>query len=341
MKGFLYFFVLFWIPLCADFDALMGKGTSHWKHISQGEDIKTLDFARNLYEKNIRAQFTEEGKYKIPPTVHFIWLGPKPFPPESVKNIRMWIRQNPGWRFKFWTDRDREAPCEGMDIVYVKDFSFYKLGKHFNESRNWGEKSDLLRYEILYQQGGVYADHDANCLKSFNGLHRGYDFFCCLEPPHRAFVGRNITCGNGVIGSRALHPALASVIDWIDQKWEALGNKFQGLDPYSKVEIVMQRTYIALTHVLENALDQNGNVDIVFPASYFFPKSGLKPIYSEHFFAEAWDDSKVKKTETDRHIEKTLGKLRQKNRNLNGILTGLLIVNMLLWGVYFVRRQNQ
>src|SRR4029078_2446346 len=102
--------------------------------------------------------FTRQGPYKIPPTVHFIWLGPKHFPPESVDNVRMWIAKNPGWKVKFWTDRKREAPCQGMEIAYVADFAFHCLEKCYRDSENWGEKSDILRYEILFQEGGVYVD---------------------------------------------------------------------------------------------------------------------------------------------------------------------------------------
>lgn len=324
-----------------NFDNLMGKSTAHWRYVSQATDTATLEFARDIYLKNKHAQFSELGTYKIPPVVHFIWLGPRPFPPESVENIRSWIALNPGWKFKFWTDRLREPPCEGMETTLVQNFSFFKLGKCFEQSQNWGEKSDILRYEILLQQGGVYADHDANCLKSFNGLNRGYDFFCCLETPHRPFVGRNVTCGNGVIGSRPNHPTVEKVIHLIRERWESLAEKFQGNDEYSRVEIVMHRTYIALTDAIAETLGRNGNSDIVFPAAYFFAKPGIPSLYSQHFYAGAWDQFKVKKTQGDRTEEQTLGKIRRENRNLALVITGLLAFNALSLGVIITRGRKK
>ncbi len=318
-----------------DFDALMGKSTSHWGYIAQTEDVATLEVAKALYQKNKEAQFAQEGSYKIPPVVHFIWLGPRAFPPESVENIRSWIAQNPGWKIKFWTDREREAPCEGMETVLVKDFSFLKLGKCYEQSQNWGEKSDLLRYEILFQEGGVYVDHDANCLKPFHGMHRGYDFFCCLETPHRPFVGRNVTCGNGVIGAKPRHPTIAKVIDLIDGRWEPLSEKFQGNDEYSRVEVVMHRTYIALTHAIAETVDRDGNLDVILPAAYFFAKPGIPSLYSQHFYAGAWDEFKDRKTQGDRADEQSLGKIRRKNRNLSLLITGLIGFNVLLFGIWF------
>ncbi|MBS0620540.1 MAG: hypothetical protein JSS61_03670 [Verrucomicrobia bacterium] len=314
-----------------DFDKLMGKSTPHWRYVTAAQDIDTLSFAKTLYLENAPLAESSEGPHKIPPVVHFIWLGPKAFPPQSVENIRSWIAMHPDWKVKFWTDSDREPPCTGMEKVSVNDFTFTKLKRCYDASQNWGEKSDLLRYEILLQEGGVYVDHDANCLRSFEEMHRAFDLFCGLETPHEPFVGRNITCGNGVIGSRPNHPTIARVIDLIAERWDPLGEKYRGNDEYSKIEVVMQRTYIALTLALPT-LNQGGNRDIILPAAYFFSKMGIAPLYSEHFYASAWDDYKWRKTELEKQEEKTLGKLYQKNQNLKLLLIGQVLLSSCFLG---------
>lgn len=315
-----------------EFESLMGKSTPHWRYVTQEIDLQTLERAKAIYTKNKVAEWTQEGPFKIPLVIHFIWLGPRAFPPQSVENVRTWMKQNPGWKIKFWTDRDREPPCEGMEKVLVKDFHFLKLGKCYEESQNWGEKSDLLRYEILFQEGGVYVDHDANCLRPFSSLNRGYDFFCGLETPHEAFVGRNVTCGNGIIGSRPHHPTVGKVLELIAERWQALGEKYRGNDDYSKIEVVMQRTYIALTLAMDT-LNQDNNVDIVFPAAYFFAKSGMTSLYSKHFYASAWDEFRDRKSGLERFGEKTLHKIRRKNLHLTYLILGLIAFNGLLLGM--------
>jgi len=323
-----------------DFEGLMGKETLHWEHVTEARDLSMLGFAKGLYEKNKMAQYTLKGRYKIPPVVHFIWLGPQPFPPESVENVRDWIEKNPGWTVKFWTDRNREPPCAGMEKMLVSDFQFSKLGGHFEQSRNWGEKSDLLRYEILYQEGGIYVDHDANCLSPFEGMHRGYDFFCGLETPHEPFVGRSITCGNAVIGAAAHHPTMSRVIDLIAERWDGLGEKYQGSDEYSRIEVVMQRTYIALTDAIEQTIDRYGNVDVIFPAAYFFAKSGISPLYCRHLFSSAWIESKERKTKEEHTREQDLGKIRQKNRSVAILLAVLFVFNGSVLGYVFLKRRR-
>jgi hypothetical protein len=323
-----------------DFTGLMGNSTSHWKYVVDEQDLKTLEYTETLYQKNKMAQYTQKGKYKIPAVIHFIWLGPRPFPPESVENVRTWIEKNPGWTVKFWTDRNRDPPCIGMEKILVKDFSFFKLSENFEQSQNWGEKSDILRYEILFQEGGLYVDHDANCLRSFDGMHRGYDFFCSLEAPHEPFVGRSITCSNAVIGSRPHHPTIAKVIDLVAERWESLGEKYRGKDEYSRVEIVMQRTYIALTDAMTETVGGDGNIDIIFPAAYFSAKSGISSLYSHHFFARSWNDFKEMKTNVERSKEQALGKIRRKNRNITLFLIGLIVFNGFILGLSLVKRKR-
>ena len=309
------------------FDELMGSKTKHWNYLERQEDRAFLQMCKGAYAKSVTALQPHRVSVKIPKTIHFIWLGPRPFPPESVENVRSWIANHPDWTVKFWTDRDREPPCQGMEKIFVKDFSFTKLERCYASSQNFGEKSDILRYEILFQEGGVYADHDANSLQSFLPLHTSYDFYCGLETPHEPFVGQSITCGNGVIGAKAGHPAIKRVIELIDQRWDALGKKYRGRDSYARSEVVMQRTYIALTDVLkEGSLNQKDNCDLVLPAAYFFSKSGIPSLFSKHFYATAWADPKQKKSEQEKLLARRLDKIEQKGKNIHWLALGLLLM---------------
>lgn len=336
MKTLFFLFFLMTASICNgavqsdDFDSLMGKNTAHWSHIQQVEDRAAIEKYRALYEKNKHHQLGADS-YKIPKVIHFIWLGPRPFPAESVENVRNWKALHPDWTIKFWTDRDRPLPCDDIQKCFVSDFTFDRLGPCFEDSVNWGEKSDILRYEILYQEGGVYCDHDADCLRSFENLHQGYDFYCGLETPHPPFVQRCITSGNGVIGARAHHPVVAKVIDLIARDWKSLGHKFRGHDQFSRAELVMQRTYIALTRALQEAVDQEDNVDIVFPAAYFFAKSGLPSLYSKHYFANSWAEEGPKRSDFEKFVQKSMHKLKHKNQSLELAIMVLVILNLALF----------
>jgi hypothetical protein len=331
MKRFLMFFLLFSSLIAheADFDFYMGEKTKHWSYLQEAADLVLYKRFKTLYEKNQHLRLLPSKEAKIPHVVHFIWLGPKSFPAESVENVRTWIAKNPGWKVKFWTDRDRPIPCAGVEKIVFQDYPFPYLKKYYEETENWGEKSDLLRFEILFQEGGAYADHDANCLIPFAGLHGAYDFYCALEAPHPPFAGRALTVGIGVLGSRPGHPIVKRWIDHVAAHWDAVGEKYPGKDGYSKTQVVIERTYLPLTDVLRKLIGQDENVNIVLPAAFFFAKAGLKPVYSQHFFADSWASGHANR-DFERQTRKELSQIDKKTNNLLYFSLALISFNVIL-----------
>ncbi len=288
------------------FEKLLGKGMPDWKYITE-RDYIDLEFYKQIYVSGKNFQFGPHHTFRIPKIVHLIWLGPRPFPSKSVENIRTWISHHPNWTFYLWTDRERMLPCQQLKIRYVKDFKFKYLEKEFHASKNMGEKSDLLRYEVLYQQGGVYIDHDVKCLKPFHGLHAAYDFYAGLEMPHAGIEGRALTIANGIIGIKPYHPLMLKVMDTVSERWERMAKKFSSNDLLTQARLVSNRTYIALTLALENHPSIWKTKGIVFPAAYFYPKNGLLGFYTYHFYATEWNT--LKESQEEKHIRKSLNHL--------------------------------
>jgi len=313
----------------SEFEQQMGKGTEYWIHISKLEDVQALKKFEALYEKNKIYRFTEEGEFRIPKVIHFIWLGPAPFPPQSVENVRSWIAKHPNWKVKFWTDRDRFAPCNSMEVCDANQFPFLFLRHCFEESKDWREMSDILRFEILYQEGGLYLDHDASCLQNFDSLHRGYHFFSGLETPHAPFAGRNISSGLGVIGSCPFHPVVGRVIELIGESWSDLGIKYRGKDFFSQMQLVRERTTIPLTVALLERMDEDGNIDIVFPAAYFYGKKEITPIYSRHLYQGSCPDSEMNTIHVAKNTKRALGVLKKKSNTILWIGRGTISINLL------------
>jgi len=323
-----------------EFDLLMGKKTSYFEYLEEDGEKQAYDRYRSLYARHCALLSRADGKNKIPKVVHLIWLGPRQFPRASVEHVRSWIALNPGWKFKFWTDRARPAPCSNMETVVFKEFPFSRLGKEYAASDNWGEKSDLLRFEILLAEGGVYIDHDANCLHSFEALHDGFDLYCGLEAPHPSFAGHNLTAGIGVIGSRPGHPVIEKTIDLIRSRWDALGEKYPGSDGFSRTQIVIERTYLALTDALTEKVDLEGNVDIVLPAAYFFAKPGIPSLYSKHFFANSWADEDGKDISFEKRAQHALAKIDKRFEKILFFLGGFTILNLFLIGFTLLSLKN-
>lgn len=113
-----------------------------------------------LYENNYLK--TCESDIKIPKKIHQIWLGSE-IPNKYLDYSLTWIKHHPTWEYKLWTNND-------VDSLSMKN------RKLFDSATNMGMKSDIMRYAILEQFGGLYVDTDFECLKPFDDLMY-LDFF--------------------------------------------------------------------------------------------------------------------------------------------------------------------
>jgi Glycosyltransferase sugar-binding region containing DXD motif len=266
------------------------------------------------YEKKKRFQFkpSDYNFSKIEPYIHFIWLGPKKFPQESLLRLKDWKQMNPDFRFIFWTDRQRgNDELEGVEIEIrmVTESVLPDLWRCYLHSSNYGEKSDIVRYEIIKSMGGIYVDHDVECIRSIKPLVDGYDFFVSLEGLDHFHRWRHwektdyyhgILCSNSIFGAAKEHPVLHKLVKHIDNKWDAVtaywqefkGQNSQYVSSLTWDERVILRTYIPFTKIILDNM-QDLNYSIIVPAAYFstyfiFHKNKA-PIYGKHLFQSSWN----------------------------------------------------
>jgi mannosyltransferase OCH1-like enzyme len=116
-------------------------------------------------------------------------------------------------------------------------------------------KSDIVRCEILYRLGGIYADTDFECLARFD--EKLMSVSC--------FMGQTFTdepqFNNALIGSVPGNPLMGLMV-------ESLSKPVQ----HNKViEIIKQTGAIKLTNLFfENELYKKENI-LILPSDYFYP----------------------------------------------------------------------
>lgn len=278
-------------PTSDDFEALTGKDLPVWEYVKTPDDIQHLNLFKQMYDLRKGLIGASDGMQRIPKAVHFIWIGPRQFPRESVENVRTWMAKNPDWTFYFWTDRQRPLPCPGMKIRMVRDLNFLKLRDCFAKSDNYAEKSDLLRYEILYQEGGIYVDHDVKCFKSFEPLNNAYDFYCGIDMPYTSSLPSCIFTTNNIIGVKAGHPILLRCMEMLAERWDQIEQDYPGADRDSMLNRVLHRTFWLFGEAIKQVGNQDGNRDIVFPAYYFDAPKDELAIFARHLYAGAWHET--------------------------------------------------
>jgi len=172
------------------FEASMSACYEYQTEIAQQN--KDWQFLKSIYE-HYQYDFHLDNEYKIPKRIHLIWLG-SPLPERYADIINSWKQFHPDWIVKVWTDAD------------ALEFNLFNQTA-FDQAKNYGEKSDIFRYEILYRHGGLYVDTDFECLQPFDEIHRSCEFYSGIgqSPVPQIWIG--------IIGSIPEHPILKATIE--------------------------------------------------------------------------------------------------------------------------------
>lgn len=245
------------------FDESMGKSESEFRFIfANSDDAARYTKFKALYEKNLPSKISvvAGASPKIPKIIHQIWLGPN-LPPSYFHDFQArWKSLHPDWEYHLWSESELEAlQLDNWDLV--------------EKSQNWAEKADIIRCDLLDKFGGVYLDVDMEPCHSINELHEKYDFYAGLEHPHKiATTNNRVWVGISIMASRPGHAIMKNWKKRIRAGWDEVDLRFS-----SPIERVINHTYFPFTHAVYQEIDQNGNVDIVFPATYLYP---IAPAYA-------------------------------------------------------------
>ncbi|MEQ7919680.1 DUF6543 domain-containing protein [Xanthomonas sp. WHRI 1810A] len=170
-------------------------------------------------------------------TVHHIWLGNRLPKSQLIDNIKANMSMSPDLKFTFHIDIDDVAIADGltpreqleaqfadfpnMTISNLKDENFFKYFVTYQETaepfryfrngrgQNLAAASDVLRYQLIREYGGIYMDCDDVIKRSFSGQE-------LMAGPADVLVGAPLTSetmgfigpGNSHFASHAGNPVL-------------------------------------------------------------------------------------------------------------------------------------
>ena len=281
MKKFILFVSFLFIGCINGNDNLIPKGlgvpfqegmsSSRWFKHSWVQTNNAWKQVKNLYDTYI-SSIEYDSQPRIPKTIHQIWLG-SPFPKKYLAWQKSWQKYHPDWEYKLWTDKD------------VEEFGLINK-KWFDQARNYGQKADIARYEILYRLGGVYVDTDFECLQPFDILHHTCDFYVGIaqETGFKLF--------NGLIGSVPGNPILKECIETMDPE--------KKLHASAHINIIHTTGPFLLTRCFLKKVKDSGKC-VAFPSNYFYPwpidrrkdrrqieRWIKKESFAIHCWAESW-----------------------------------------------------
>jgi len=181
----------------------------------------------------------------IPKIIHQIWLGDKnKMPVDLMKTVR---DKHFDWKYILWTEKNLGHLVNHDKFNIINDHNKLFDNKFTN-------LANIIRYEKLFEYGGIYIDADSICNKPFNDLLDN-KFFTAYENE----VKKPGLIANGIIGSVSGYPILEKCIDEI----KTIKNKVLTRKPSFKTTGPVLLTKI---------IGEYGKEKItVYPSWYFFP----------------------------------------------------------------------
>ena len=181
----------------------------------------------------------------IPKIIHQIWLGDKSEMP--VKLMKTVKDMHFDWKYILWTEENIGNLINQDKFKIINDYK-KSIGNKFTNLAN------IIRYEMLFEYGGIYIDADSICNKPFNDLLNS-EFFAAYENE----VKKPGLIANGIIGSVPRHPILEKCIYEIKRMKNSLLTKrpsFKTTGPVFFTRII----------------DEYGKENItIYPSWFFFP----------------------------------------------------------------------
>lgn len=204
--------------------------------------------------------------------------------------IKSWQDKNPNWTYRFYTDVDCLSFVQKEFPEYLE--AYKSLSKPV-------ERSDFFRYMILLRFGGVYADLDTECRRSFDEFIQPTDSLIAgweSDFPDEATrikmrFARQQQILQWVFAAEAGHPVLKEICDFISKNAESV---FSEIENYNTLEKTGPGIW---TDIVLRHSDKDPQIRIL-PKSAFgvqpFKYNGLGPdshlLIVFHHFLGSWKE---------------------------------------------------
>ena len=167
-----------------------------------------LDNVTHSHVTNEGKTFTEEqlelAQYAnqeplIPRILHQTWDDYN-IPSAAVPFVKSMLKHNPAWQYWFWTQADVKCYLQQKHPDFVNLYNSYQSTIF---------RTDVMRYFLLYDYGGVYLDLDVECLKPLDIWTQLAPAVLAHETYEHVFIMHRLKEPNvmtTILATRAGHP---------------------------------------------------------------------------------------------------------------------------------------
>lgn len=196
--------------------------------------------------------------FRIYRTLHFVWVGDKSARPDNC--IETWAKLNPGWEVRIWGNRELHSRS-------------WRNAGHMGRMPELCGVADMMRWEILQEQGGFALDADSICMRPLEEWLFEPDIFACWDNE----IGRPGLIANSFVYS---HPGSELVRQIIE-------------DIHDTADITALRAWqlTGLLRLTETVRNMGYSKITIYPSHYFQPDhftgvtyAGVGPVFGKQFW---------------------------------------------------------
>jgi len=205
----------------------------------------------------------------IPKIIHYIWLGKGEKPKIFEKCFASWKKFCPDWDFMLWD----ESNIDIDGCLYVKQAY---------DAKKYAFASDVIRFQKLYEYGGVYLDVDVELLKPIDNL---LDNKCFM-----GFEAGPKVAPGLIIGSEKNNEDFKNILDEYSKELFVVGEKLNTKTVCDRIEEYYMRFGLKKEDKVQNVKNTT-----IYSSEYFCPintitnkKRITKNTYSIHWYLASW-----------------------------------------------------
>jgi hypothetical protein len=241
----------------------------------QQEDLTSLIFTlpktAKQIQQNLYADPSENNK--IPYNLNYIWLTHLSFPREVhsldidtiLQNKKFFENSKQNWKHIIWTNNKSLIPNsvvefekEGVEIREIGEIKdqlilFSQINEFINK-KQWGVASDILRYSLIEQLGGVYADVNFKFNRNIESELYKYDYF-----------SQNAI--NNFFAAKPYHPILSTLMNIVERNIINPPSYINSLDEKAEFTKTVFVSLLPFSLAFLRAANLEGNIDMLYPKS--------------------------------------------------------------------------
>lgn len=205
---------------------------------------------------SVTEAFLEDGPIRMEKIIHQTWKTTD-IPRYFLHWVKSWSKNHPDWTYMFWTDESARMLISDKYPNFLSVFDMY--------SENI-RRADAIRYIILYEYGGIYADLDMESILPMHRVVRKYSCVLTYEPYEHPILNTNFEqlVNNAFMACRSGHPLMKKIIENLP-KFAYMWQVLDSTGPHFLT--LIYRDYLSDI----NTIASGDNTIFMAPSEYFLP----------------------------------------------------------------------